>query len=108
MPTIHVDGEIKTVPAGFTIDDLLPDRKRDLCVGIIRPVTISQAETKEFLIKTTAGEVVVETIPGTRAGEILSVLSQVKSGWHDLQVASFGPFPSSFTPSRKPSRYERG
>ncbi len=108
MPTIHVDGEIKTVPAGFTIDDLLPDRKRDLSVGIIRPVTISQAETKEFLIKTTAGEVVVETIPGTGAGEILSRLSRVKSGWHDLQVASFGPFPSSFTPSRKPSRYERG
>lgn len=108
MPTIHFDGTITTVPDGFTIDDLLPDRDRSLCIGILRPVTVSQAETKEFLIKTTAGEVVVETMFGTRAGEILTGLSGIQSGWHDLQVASFGPFPSSFTPSRKPSRYERG
>jgi len=108
MPTIHIDGTTTTVPDGFTIDDLLPDRNKNHSVGIIRPVTISRAETKEFLIKTTAGEVVVETVPGIGAGEILTGLTGIRSGWHDLQVASFGPFPSSFVPSRRPFRYDRG
>jgi len=108
MPTIHVDGKVTTVPEGFTIDDLLPDRDRNLSIGVIRPVTISQAETKEFLFKTTAGEVVVETIPNSHAGEILSGLYTMRSGWQDLRVATFGPLSLSFIPSRKPSRYERG
>jgi len=108
MPTIHIDGTIITAPEGSIVDDVLPGRNPDLCIGIIRPVTISQAETKEFLIKTTAGEVVVETVQGTHAGELLSGLSGARSGWQDLQVATFGPFTASFSPSRKPSRYERG
>lgn len=108
MPTVHIDGKITTIQEGSTVDDVLLGRDPELCFGIIRPVTINRAETKEFLIKTTAGEVVVETVQGTNAGEILSGLSGAKSGWQDLQVASFGPFSSSFTPSRKPTRYERG
>ncbi|PWR73484.1 methanogenesis marker 3 protein [Methanospirillum stamsii] len=108
MPTIHIDGNLIEVQQGVTVDDVLPGRDPDLCIGIIRPITVSRSETKEFLIKTTAGEMVVETMPETGAGEILSNLSGIKSGWLDLQVASFGPFSSSFTPSRKPSRYDRG
>lgn len=108
MPTVLIDGNTIETPDGSTVDTVLPGRDPGLCVGIIRPITVSRAETKEFLIKTTAGEIVVETVPGTIAGEILSSLSGARSGWLDLQVASFGPFPSSFSPSRKPSRYERG
>ena len=108
MPTVRIDGNISTVPDGSRIDDLIPDRDPDICIGVIRPVSVSRAETKEFLIKTTAGEMVVETVPDTGAGEILSLLSGIHSGWQDLQAASYGPFPSSFTPSRRPSRYERG
>ncbi|OQA56419.1 MAG: hypothetical protein BWY45_01825 [Euryarchaeota archaeon ADurb.Bin294] len=48
MPTIHFDGTITTVPDGFTIDDLLPDRDRSLSIGILRPVTVSQINTIIF------------------------------------------------------------
>ena len=30
MPTIHIDGTTTTVPDGFTIDDLLPDRNKTI------------------------------------------------------------------------------
>ncbi|NLV25849.1 MAG: methanogenesis marker 3 protein [Methanomicrobiales archaeon] len=108
MPTIHIDGKIITTPDGSTVDDVLPDRNPDLSIGIIRPVTVSRSETREFLLKTSAGEIVVETVPDTKANEILSGLSGIKSGWIDVQAASFGPFSSSFAPSRRSSRYDRG
>lgn len=108
MPTIQIDGEQCTVPTGSTIDSVLPGRDTSLSIGVIRPVTVSRAETREFLIKTTVGEVVVEIVPDTGAGEILGGLTGMGSGWQDLQVASFGPFPGVFTPARRPARYERG
>lgn len=108
MPRVHVDGTEIDAPDGATIDQILPGRNPRVSIGVIRPVTVSKAETREFLCRTTIGEVVVEVMPGTEAGEIFSRLSDIKTGWQDLQVVSFGPFSANFTPSRKPSRYERG
>ena len=108
MLRVRLDGKDIQVPDGSTIDTILPHRGPSQSVGILSPREVSRSETHEYLLQTTAGELVAEIVPGTKAGLILAEISGMKAGWQDLQVASFGPFNASFTPAKKPSRYERG
>jgi putative methanogenesis marker protein 3 len=108
MGIILLDGSPVECPPGAVIGDLLPGLDPGLCVAVIRPGLVSRSETRQFLIKTTAGEIVIE-IPGT---ETMIEWSDLPSGltvrWQDRISVSFGPFFSEFNPSRHPSRYERG
>jgi len=108
MLKLSLDGKEITVVEGSTLNTVLPDRRPGQSIGIISPKQVSESETREFLILTSAGEIVVEAVRGTNAGTILSGFNGLNGGWQDLKVASFGPFKSSFTPARKPSGYERG
>ncbi len=107
MPTVYLDGSPVVVSGEARIVDLVPDKPDDVSIAVIRPATVRQAETRQYLCKTTGGEIVIET-HGDDAG-ILSVISSgIGGGWNDLHIVSFGPFPSSISPSRRPSRYSRG
>lgn len=108
MATVLLDGNRIEISPGTTLGDLLPGHDPSLSVAIIRPGLTSRSETRQFLLKTTAGEIVVE-ISGAK--EILpwsSLPSNLSVRWQDRQTVSFGPFPAQFSPARRPSRYERG
>ena len=108
MATVLLDGNRKEISPGTTLGDLLPDHNPSLSVAIIRPGLITRSETRQFLLKTTAGEMVVE-ISGTE--EVLpwaSLPADLVVQWQDRQTVSFGSFSARFSPARRPSRYERG
>ena len=107
MGTILLDGNPVEYVPGATLGDLLPDHDPALCVAVIRPSVSSRSETKQFLLKTTAGEIVIETA-GTDLIGWSDLPSDLTVRWEDRVSVSLGPFPAQFTPSRRPSRYERG
>jgi len=108
MITIHLDGERVDVSEGSTLGSLFPYAP-GISVGIIRPSTQEQAKTGNLTISTTAGEVVIEiTGPNADFLESPEIVQKLTLHWGDRYAATFGPFPSSIHPSRKPHLYERG
>jgi putative methanogenesis marker protein 3 len=109
MITVQIDGEIRQVSDGSTLADILPSLDPECAVAVIRPGAKESASTKSFRILTTAGEVVVETLPtGNEVFSLPSVAKGMALHWSDRYAAAFGPFPQKFSPARKTFLYERG
>jgi len=107
MATVMLDGNRTEISPGTTLGDLLPGHDTSLSVAIIKPGISSHAETRQYLLKTTAGEIVVE-IAGEETVSLPSLPSGLEVRWQDRQTVSFGPFSAEFSPARRPARYERG
>jgi putative methanogenesis marker protein 3 len=107
MAVVMLDGIRKEISPGTTLGSLLPGHDSSLSVAIIKPGISSHAETKQYLLKTTAGEVVIE-IAGAETITWTSLPADLEVRWQDRQTVSFGPFPAEFSPARRPSRYDRG
>lgn len=107
MSTILLDGNPVEFSAGATLGDLLPGHDPSLSVAVIRPGQKSHASTRQYLLKTTAGEVVVET-EGVDSALLVDLPSMLPVRWEDRVSVSLGSFPASFTPARRPFSYERG
>lgn len=108
MFRVLLDGKPVECSEGTTIGDLLPDHDPALAVGVLRPGQISHAETMQFLLKTTAGDMVVET---TQVGSTFAwseIRPELPYRMEDRVSVSFGPFSADFSPARRPARYERG
>ncbi len=107
MPTIQHDGTRRELPAGATLGDLCGDLDCRFAVAVIRPSTTEAATTANTRLLTTAGEVTVEVVPGSRFPDA-AALAEVKLGWSDRNSVAFGPFPSTIVPSRRTHQYRRG
>ncbi len=109
MITILLDGEPLEIKEGATLRDILPDHDPQCAVAIIRPGARESATTGSMRLDTTAGEVIVEL---NRDGQEIFGSSLLRFPlplhWQDRYAAAFGPFPSTFTPARSASLYERG
>ncbi|HWQ67766.1 MAG TPA: methanogenesis marker 3 protein [Methanospirillum sp.] len=108
MATVLLDGQRVEFESGFTIGNILPGLDPQICVAVIRPGSVSHTETRQFLLKTTAGEIVVETSGSSDLLRSAALFSDLMVRWEDRQTVSFGPFPAVFQPSRHSSRYDRG
>ncbi len=108
MATVLLDGNRVDISPGATLGDLLPGHDPALSVAVIRPGTTSSLETKQFLLKTSAGEMIVEVAGGDHAFSLMDIPRDLTVRWEDRQALSLGHFSSSFTSSRRPFRYERG
>jgi putative methanogenesis marker protein 3 len=108
MSRVLVDGSPAEFSPGATIGDLIPDHDPSMCVAVIRPGLVSRSETRQFLLKTTAGELVIETTPAGHSFGWSDIPSDLSVRWQDRVSVSFGSFSAGFSPSRRPSRYERG
>ena len=107
MVTIHIDGVKAGCEPGTVLRDLLPGHDWSLSVAVIRPGTTHRSETRQFLLKTSAGEIVIET-SGDGIKDWSAIPGNLPVKWEDRLSVSAGTFPGSFTPARRPSRYERG
>lgn len=108
MATVLLDGNRVDISPGATLGDLLPGHDPALSVAVIRPGTTSSSETRQFLLKTTAGEIVVEVSGGEHAFSMSDIPLDLTVRWEDRQALSLGHFSGHFTSSRRPYRYERG
>ena len=108
MATVLLDGSPVEFSSGAMIGDLLPGHNPALSVAVIRPGSVSRSETRQFLLKTTAGEIVIEISGPQTIIEWSALPSDLPVRWQDRISVSLGPFSSQFNPSRRPSRYERG
>ena len=109
MISIQVDGEIRQVPDGSSLADILPSPDPECAVAVIRPGAKESASTRSFRILTTAGEVVVEALPlGNEVFSLPSVGEGIGLHWSDRYSAAFGPFPQQFSPARRAFLYDRG
>jgi putative methanogenesis marker protein 3 len=116
MIAVHLDGEEVEIEEGSMLRDLLPGRDPECIVAIIRPTEQASAETRNFTLLTTAGEVVVEMnerLPRVLEAPDFAALAggdagPLGIGWSDRYTASFGPFATRIVPARAPRRYEKG
>ncbi len=108
MATVLLDGSPVEFSSGATIGDLLPAHNPAMSIAVIRPGLVSRSETRQFLIKTTAGEIVIEISGSETIVEWSNLPPDLSVRWQDRISVSLGPFSSQFNPSRRPSRYERG
>ena len=109
MVRVTLDGIAIQAADGACLKDILPDHNPALSLAIIRPGVVSEEVTRHFRITTTKGEFVAE-IPDSNVHLPDSDDTSFNPAlhWSDRYTAAFGPFPSDFTPSRRPSRYARG
>lgn len=109
MITILLDGEKLEVRDGSLLKDVLPGRAPECCVAVIRPGARESATTGSVRLDTTSGEVVVELSPPGQQMFDSSLFSlPLTIHWQDRYAAAFGPFPSTFSPSRTALLHERG
>ncbi len=107
MISILLDGMRKEVPDGTRLRDILTDHDQNLVVAIIRPGKTDAAVSRSYLMRTSAGEVVIEA--NTKNTDLfLSDDLLCSLHWRDQRSIHFGPFPSHIKPIRKEARYERG
>lgn len=109
MAVIHLDGERIEVADGSALRTVLPALPPGNCVAVIRPAVKEQATTGSLSIHTTAGEIRIEA-EGDKAAFLLApaAAGSLVLHWQDRHAAAFGPFPSTISPVRTPSLYERG
>lgn len=108
MASVLLDGIRVEISQATTLGDLLPDHDPVLSVAVIRPGTSSTSQTRQFLLKTTAGEVVVEVHAADQGPALSDIPLDITVRWDDRQALSLGYFSREFSPARRPSRYERG
>ena len=113
---IFLNGEAKDVPQGTTLSTLLPSHPAGCGVAILRPgVTASgDVETPRdaslLRFTTTAGDIVVELLPGVvlpvPTGDVSN--ANLRVHWEDKYAVAFGPFRDDFIPDHQSYRYDRG
>lgn len=109
MITVHLDGVQLAAENGSRLKDIYKDRDPDCCVAVIRPATQEAEETGSFLLKTSSGEVGIETTDkGVGLPNLIDLEEELKLHWSDRYAAAFGPFSSVISPDRTPHLYERG
>jgi putative methanogenesis marker protein 3 len=107
MAHVLLDGKPVEFLPGATLGDLLPGHDPELSVAVIRPGKKSSSETRQFLLKSTAGDLVIET-EGAGMISMSDLPPDLAVIWEDRLSVSLGLFSARFTPSRRPSRYDRG
>ena len=113
---IFLNGEAKDVPQGTTLSTLLPSHPAGCGVAILRPgVTASgdvetPRDTSHLRFTTTAGDIVVELLPGVvlpvPTGDVSN--ANLRVHWEDKYAVAFGPFRDDFIPDHQSYRYDRG
>lgn len=113
---IFLNGEAKDVPQGTTLSTLLPSHPAGCGVAILRPgVTASgdvetPRDTSHLRFTTTAGDIVVELLPGVvlpvPTGDVSN--ANLRVHWEDKYAVAFGPFRADFIPDHQSYRYDRG
>ncbi|HJK45710.1 MAG TPA: methanogenesis marker 3 protein [Methanocorpusculum sp.] len=113
---IFLNGEAKDVPQGTTLSTLLPSHPAGCGVAILRPgVTASgdvetPRDTSHLRFTTTAGDIVVELLPGVvlpvPTGDVSD--ANLRVHWEDKYAVAFGPFRADFIPDHQSYRYDRG
>ena len=100
MSRVFLDAKPVEFSPGATLGDLLPGHDASLSLGIIRPGQVSHSETRQFLFRTTAGEMVIETTPGGQEFGWSGIRADLPFRWDDRGLGQFRPFPctvQSFT-----------
>ncbi len=107
MISVFLDGEEKTVLEGTKLGDILVHYNPDLVVAVILPGKKDSLAGRNYLVQTSAGEVIIE---GSGEGNELFSSDVLLTGlhWRDQRSIHFGPFPSHIVPVRQEARYERG
>jgi putative methanogenesis marker protein 3 len=106
---IRLDGELREINEGTTLEELFPSRDERCCVAVIRPVSRELARTSSYRVFSSGGEIVIELSGNVSESFDASVLSQAyRLQWSDRYAAAFGPFSSNITPDRKAHLYNRG
>ncbi len=113
---IFLNGEAKDVPQGTTLSTLLPSHPAGCGVAILRPgVTASgdvetPRDTSHLRFTTTAGDIVVELLPGVVLPVPTGGVSDanLRVHWEDKYAVAFGPFRADFIPDHQSYRYDRG
>jgi putative methanogenesis marker protein 3 len=113
---IFLNGEATEVPKGMTLATLLPDHPAEYGVAVLRlgsadkDAAAVSRESLHLRVATTAGDVVVELLPGVvlpvSTGDVAD--ANLRVHWEDKYAVAFGPFPADFTPDHQPYRYDRG
>ena len=113
MTTIQIflNGETAAVPQGSTLADLLPDHPAGCGIVVLRPGTAAESrDTSHLRFVTTAGDIVVELLPGVvlpvPTGDVTG--ANLRVHWEDKYAAAFGPFAADFLPDHQSYRYDRG
>ena len=113
---IFLNGEAKDVPQGTTLSTLRPSVPAGGGVASLRPgVTASgdvetPRDTSHVRFTTTAGDIVVELLPGVvlpvPTGDVSN--ANLRVHWEDKYAVAFGPFRDDFIPDHQSYRYDRG
>ncbi|HJJ99501.1 MAG TPA: methanogenesis marker 3 protein [Methanocorpusculum sp.] len=113
---IFLNGETKVVPKGTTLAALLPDHPAGCGIAILRPGVAVAEDTdgshniSQLRFVTTAGDIVVELLPGVvlpvPTGDVSD--TNLRVHWEDEYAVAFGPFRADFLPDHKSYRYDRG
>ncbi|MDO5845181.1 MAG: methanogenesis marker 3 protein, partial [Methanocorpusculum sp.] len=101
-----LNGEAKKVPSGTALKNVLVNQPEDTSVVILKPASVSKDETTNLRLETTAGDIVLELASGVKFPK--TDIENLRVHFEDKNAASFGPFPSDFTPAKETVRYDRG
>lgn len=113
---LFLNGIAVTAKEGTKLSDILPDQPKGTSVAVIRKSESAKkskkvsSETVSLRFTTTAGEIVVELLPGVPlpvpTGDLAD--ANLRTHWEDKYAAAFGPFPADFIPDHNSYRYDRG
>ncbi|MDV0442864.1 methanogenesis marker 3 protein [Methanorbis rubei] len=108
---LYLNGEQIEAKAGATLSAILPDHPTGCSIAVLRPGSAAESkETAHLRFITTAGDIVVELLPGVvlpiPTGDVTD--ANLRVHWEDKYAAAFGPFHAEFTPDHKSYRYDRG
>lgn len=113
---IFLNGETKVVPKGTTLTALLPGHPAGCGVAVLRPGVAAAGDadgsrdTSQLRFVTTAGDIVVELLPGVvlpvPTGDVSDTNPRVH--WEDKYAVAFGPFKADFIPDHQSYHYDRG
>ncbi len=113
MTNIHLylNGEAFEAKAGATLASILPDHPAGFSVAVLRSgATAESRDTSHLRFVTTAGDIVVELLPGVvlpvPTGDVTD--ANLRVHWEDKYAAAFGPFHADFIPDHQSYRYDRG
>ncbi|HJJ92450.1 MAG TPA: hypothetical protein O0X64_01310, partial [Methanocorpusculum sp.] len=96
---IFLNGKKKDIPKGTKLENILPDYKTGCGIAIIRPRASSQGDRNQaydisqLRFVTTAGDIVVELLPGVNLPIPIGKVSHMnlRVHWEDKYAVAFGP-----------------
>lgn len=114
--SILLNGETADVPKGTILKNLLPDHPANCGVVVLHAAKPGDdaakpsRETSHLRFVTTAGDIVMELLPGVvlpvPTGDVAD--TNLRVHWEDKYAAAFGPFHADFIPDHTSYRYDRG